>query len=334
MKLYIVVAVWNSTKDNHAGMYHLAKEIKRKSEIPVKIIAIPTTGLHFLFWIYRIYAIIIGLYLRIVVKKEDTIWLMEYLLITMEQSDIARLIRGKANVVAIAHLIPLLITKHFSRKTILRKISYLDKLYVLGSSLKNFFINLGIKPEKIVNTFHYVDTEYYHPLTDKQINGKLKIICMGNMQRNFDELSYIISNCPNADFIVCMGKKNLTPIFEKMDNVILKGFIPEEELLLLMQNSDLSLNVMNDTIGSNVITTSLAVGLPVIASKVGSIGDYIDDGKYGILFESKEKAVSIINSLAKTPQNIAVMKYFALKKAETLNINTFLDLFFKENGLR
>lgn len=44
-----------------------------------------------------------------------------------------------------------------------------------------------------------------------------------------------------------------------------------------MAKADLSLNVMEDTVGSNVITTSMAMGLGLIVTDVGSIRDYCDE---------------------------------------------------------
>ena len=51
----------------------------------------------------------------------------------------------------------------------------------------------------------------------------------------------------------------------------------ESELRQHMANANISLNVMEDTVGSNVIVTSLAMGLAMICSNVGSIKDYCDD---------------------------------------------------------
>ena len=39
-----------------------------------------------------------------------------------------------------------------------------------------------------------------------------------------------------------------------------------------MNDSDISLNVMKDTIGSNVICTSMATGLAMVVSDVGLYG--------------------------------------------------------------
>ena len=91
MKLYIVVAVWRNTKDNHAGMYYLAQQIKERSELSVKIIPTPTRGSRFLYWAYRAFNVLIGCWLLFTVRKNDVVFLMEYLLRETEQSDIARM---------------------------------------------------------------------------------------------------------------------------------------------------------------------------------------------------------------------------------------------------
>ena len=54
-------------------------------------------------------------------------------------------------------------------------------------------------------------------------------------------------------------------------------FVEEENLRRYMEQSDISLNVMHDTIGSNVIVTSMASGLAMVVSDVGSIHDYCDE---------------------------------------------------------
>lgn len=66
-------------------------------------------------------------------------------------------------------------------------------------------------------------------------------------------------------------------LFPKTPNVELKGFLEEDELRHQMDIADVSLNVMEDTVGSNVITTSMAMGLAMIVSDVGSIRDYCND---------------------------------------------------------
>ncbi len=328
MKLYIVVAVWRNTKDNHAGMYYLAQQIKERSELSVKIIPTPTRGSRFLYWAYRAFNVLIGCWLLFTVRKNDVVFLMEYLLRETEQSDIARMLKGRCRVEGIAHLVPERIDREYPEDQIRRKAGYLSRLYVLGTSLRTYFVQKGIPVEKVMATYHYVDTEYYTPLAETGAEETpLRVICMGNMERNYDDLIKIISDCPEMQFIVCMGKNDISSLFAGLGNVILHGFLDEWQLLRFMQHSDVSLNVMKDTVGSNVITTSLACGLAVVASNVGSIGDYIQDRKNGILFNCNTEAVKALRNLARKRTELFRMQTEARRRAEELGIDGFIRWF-------
>ena len=325
MKVYAICAVWENTKKNHAGMYYLAKQLKQRSEYEIRIISIPVRGSWYLTPFYRLLNVCVACYLYFILKPEDVVFLMEYLLPVCEQADIARIVRRKSKVLALAHLVPDRIEKSYPTKNMLKKVSYVDKLFVLGSSFRNYFIKKGVNEDKVARTFHYVDNEYYTPgICNKE---KLNIVCMGNMERNYDDLRVLISQLPSLHFHICMGVRDLSDYFSNFSNVELHGFMPESELRNLMQSSDISLNMMNDTVGSNVITTSLASGLVVLASNVGSIADYITDGKDGFLFDNVQEAVDKLGLLANDRTLLHTMKMNAVDKAKTLSINSFLKWF-------
>lgn len=328
MKLYIVVAVWRNTRSNHAGMYYLARQIKKQSGLDVKIISTPTKGARFLYWIYRLLNVFIGCWLLFKVRKDDVVFLMEYLLRETEQSDIAKMLKGRCRIEGIAHLVPERIDQEYKEELIRRKVSYLDRLYVLGTSLRDYFVQKGVPSEKITVTFHYVDTEYYMPpVKNGSHDGALRVICMGNMERNYANLSKIIESCPELKFVICMGKQDISSFFAGADNVILHGFLKERQLLRLMQRSDISLNVMKDTVGSNVITTSLACGLPVVASNVGSIGDYVYDRKNGILFHRVSDAVEALKALDRNRDELLRERIAARERARELSLANFIKWF-------
>jgi glycosyltransferase involved in cell wall biosynthesis len=330
MTVYIVLAAWSITRNNHAGMYYLAKKIAQNSGIDIRIFKLPVWKLGYLYPIYRIYAIILGLYLRVICKKNDIVWLMEYLLKRTEQSDIAKIVRNHAKVIGLAHLVPEMILKDYTDGDIKKKIELLDEVYVFGNSLKEFFISKGVSGSKIHVTYHYVDIDYYTPISNRIENNRLKVICMGNMQRNYQQLYNIVDKCRMADFIICIGKnKKLFNLFSKLKNVSLVGYVSEDELKSLMQQSNISLSVMNDTIGSNVIVSSLACGLPVIASNVGSIADYIDDGVNGYLFKTTEEAVKYISTLSDSSELI-ILREKARLKAEQISLSNFIRYFRNE----
>lgn len=330
MKVYAIVAVWGNTKDNHAGMYYLAKRLKEAFGNKFVVVPTPTKGSRFIHGIYRLYNYLIGLWLSIVLRRNDKVFLMEYLLSETEQSDIARMSHKKCSVRGIAHLVPARLDKEYTHDQMLQRIGYLDRLYVLGSSLKQHFVRKGVSSEKISVTYHYVDTDYYRPANPPLADSKISVICMGNMERDYDTLLQIVTNCPTIRFIICKGSAPFPDIFNSLPNVELHGFMPEDKLRHLMQQSNISLNVMHDTIGSNVITTSLACGLAVVASNVGSISDYITDGTDGLLFDNTSECIKALQRLASDTELLQSMQTNARVKAEQISLQNFIKWFERE----
>lgn len=331
MTLHIILVAWANTKNNHAGMFHLAKQIKETLNTKVKIYKQPVWKSRYFGPFYRLYAILLSIFIRLTSQKEDIVWLMEYLLRSSEQTYMSNILKGKVRLIGLAHMVPELISKQYNSKEIVDNIHALDKLYVFGNSLKNYFISQGVQKD-ITVVHHYVDTDYYtKPLREDTSN--LSVICMGNMQRDYKHLYDIIYKCPTVNFIICSGKNNIKDQFECLKNVQIIGFVEEHELKELMQKADASLNVMKDTIGSNVIVTSLACGLPVIASDVGSIRDYVDDGLSGFLFNSDDEAVEIIKKLSENKSLIKSIGSNARKKAEQISLNKFISFFKTDNNI-
>lgn len=136
--------------------------------------------------------------------------------------------------------------------------------------------NLGI--ENVYTSFHYVDNNYYTPSANLyNRSDDVKVIVMGALARDFEQIAYIVSRLPQIHFYICKGRENIDYLFSGLKNVTLVGYVPEAELKHYMNDSDISLNVMKDTIGSNVICTSMATGLAMVVSDVGSIRDYCDE---------------------------------------------------------
>lgn len=271
---------WRNTNGNHAGMAHLCKLLKERH------LNIFIYGFNVLkvkggkYW-NRIMPTFYTIYFLIKLKNTDTIIYMEYL--TQNSSfqeytaNVISTFKPKIKQYGLIHLSGNhLIEQHKNIKNLKKNISILDKVYVMGSSLEKFLISIGINPKKIFKIYHYVDHQYYFPLI-KHVNKKLKVICIGNQKRNFNQLKEIVIKCPEIDFIICQGVLNLKEFFLDCKNLILYGYVKENILREIMQKSDVSLNVMKDTIGSNVITTSMATGLAMVVSDVGSIRDYCDD---------------------------------------------------------
>lgn len=351
---YLIVQDWQSTHGNHAGMKHMCDLLVAKypeeyesyvKESP-KTWKSPTTFIEKVRWhIYDKYAQ--KKYLSETYQKEyfdlcqpmfaklkdgDEVFLLEYLLPWASQYELACYIRNnfpKVKIYALSHLT----TKYFDGMTakepnlIQKWAKPIDMLLTLGTSLSAYFEKAGIPQEKISTGFHYVDSEYYHKQTDLEVHSPLRVIMMGALQRDYGMLSEIVKRCPDVHWIICRGRKNVDDLFQNSPNVELKGFLEEYELRHQMDIADVSLNIMEDTVGSNVITTSMAMGLAMIVSNVGSIRDYCDETNTIFSAMNKDSFVNAIKLMVKDSEKIIGMKKASIEKAKSLSINNLNEWF-------
>jgi glycosyltransferase involved in cell wall biosynthesis len=260
------------------------------------------------------------------ITSKDRIFLREYLHKERNQHIFARVLRfffkDKIHIFAMVHLFPSKLQSWFSDSEFLIWCHPVDKIITLGSSLSAFLSTKGISEDKIITSFHYVDREFYRAEIISKPLSKLRIISMGNLYRDYETLKIITDNLPDAEFYICKGHDSIDHLFLQAKNVKLFGYIEENELKNLMSQSDVSLNVLFDTIGSNVITTSLSMGLAIVTSDVGSIRDYCDETNTIFCRNS----VDFVNAIKKLNQNREILNDFknsSLKKSERLSIESF-----------
>lgn len=354
---YLVVQDWGNTHGNHAGMVHMCKLLCERYpddyEMYVKPNpkSIPTAPRNFfgkvLIKLYTLY--LRNFYQKITFPKEylklcqpmfeklvpgDEVYLLEYLIPWASQYELASYIKQKfpgVRIYALSHLT----VKHFKeiidrkKNNSLKWFKQVDKMLTLGSSLSHYFVGQGVPVDKISTGFHYVDNDYYHRLTsmDYNDNRPLTIITMGALQRDYSMLSSVVKACPEVHWIICKGNKNIDNWFKNTPNVELKGFMAEDDLRVQMDSADVSLNLMEDTVGSNVITTSMAMGLAIIVTDVGSIRDYCSEENSIFCAYSTESVLSAINLLNNDRKRVLKMKMSSLDLSNKLRIEYIHDWF-------
>lgn len=345
---YLIVQDWLSTHGNHAGMKHMCDLLVAKYPDEYKMFVkecprtwkSPRTFMEKICWrLHGKYAkehYLTKTYPREYLglcspmfsnlKDGDEVFLLEYMLPWASQYELACYIREnypKVKIYALSHLTG----KYFDEMTandsdlIQKWAKPVDKLLTLGSSLSSYFEKAGIPKEKISTGFHYVDSDFYQKQDTIEVHKPLRVIMMGALQRDYGMLSEIVKCCPEVHWTICRGRKNVDDLFPKSPNVELKGFLEEEELRHQMDIADVSLNIMEDTVGSNVITTSMSMGLAMIVSDVGSIRDYCNENN--TLFSSFDKD-SFINSIRMLENNSAKleqMKAASINNANRLRID-------------
>lgn len=339
---YLICQDWGSTSGNHAGMKYLCEELQKRYPDVYCTYCRPYYNIndqHRSFFVklldyfkirkqVAIYNFNLKRKLLHVLQKGDRVFLMEYPGGSIySQISYARIIKKKHPEILILgmfHLVPSLYESSFSKKQFSKICSNIDVCLTLGHSLSEYLINKHhIRRTNIVTLFHYVDSNYYCPINSKHSNLPI-VIVMGNMKRNYKLLSQIVENTPNAHFIICQGRQDLSKYFKQMNNVELTSYIPEHDLKFLMNKADISLNVMDDTIGSNVIVTSMAMGLAMICSDVGSIRDYCgNDNAILCNNDNPKEFFEAIQLLIRNQDLLNKMKNASLSRAKRLSIEKF-----------
>lgn len=351
---YLIVQDWPSTHGNHAGMKHmcdlLVERYPNEYELLVKdcpkVWNSPKNLKEKICWhVWNKRAQKIYLtrtypreYLRLCqpmfskLKENDEVFLLEYLLPWASQYELACYIRKnypKVKIYALSHLT----CKFFERMTaeepgLVRKWAEpIDKMLTLGSSLSSYFEKSGVPKDKISTGFHYVDADYYHKQSEIEVHVPLRVIMMGALQRDYGMLAEIVRSCPDVHWIICRGRKNVDGLFPKTQNVELKGFLEESELRRQMDNADLSLNVMEDTVGSNVITTSMAMGLAIMVSDVGSIRDYCNKENAVFCKNDVNEFIEAIKALCHESHRVEIMKKKSLEMSSCWTIQYINEWF-------
>ena len=332
--IYLICYDWLSTRGNHAGMSHLCDMLVGRY---ADIYALKKFQFKHVVWLPSKYIcrkidkcidkfnnLVFEFRFRKILRSlhdNDTIVLMEYLHPIENQSKYAIKIReqnDKVKIIGLAHLTPsALVDLGVGATNIDYWVKPVDRIITFGYSLSDWLVSIGVSKEKVVTAKHYVDSDYYsrnHPI----LEDRPRIICMGNLQRNYSILEQIVSRCLDIEFTLCSGRAQLTN-FSKYSNVRLLNYLSEEQLREEIEKANVSLNVMDDTVGSNVITTSMAMGLAMIVSDVGSIRDYCDD-RNAIFCKGVEDFVQAINTIQIKPLSEA-----SLVKAKEFGIESFYN---------
>jgi glycosyltransferase involved in cell wall biosynthesis len=262
-------------------------------------------------------------------KPDDIFFFMEYLSPGRQAGNhclVAQEMRRrgiKNKMVGLVHLPPPVLLDMHGEQFIRASADAVDRIVVMGSSLGDYFAGMGYAA-KVEKTFHYVDTEYYYPIHKEPDPGRFSVIVCGSLYRDRQMLHEIMERSPGIQFELCMGMQSLAPVFGDLPNVALHGYLSEAALQAQMQRADASLSVLDDTVGSNVIVTSLACGLPQVVSDVGSIRDYCSE-ENAIFCRTTDDFVNGLQHL-KASRGLSIqMGVNARKRAEEMSLENSID---------
>ena len=191
-----------------------------------------------------------------------------------------------------------------------------DHLIVHGLySKKKLISDYKISKDKISVVPHPNFSIYKEWQKERSADNRIALLFYGRI-REYKGLQYFVEACskisekyPDMKFVIAgRGKINskCKKIIEENDSIILKNyFIDNAETAELFCDADILVLPYIDASQSGVLAISYAFGKPVIATNMGSLGEYIIDGKTGYLVPPKdsqaiyEKALFLLENTEK-----------------------------------
>jgi glycosyltransferase involved in cell wall biosynthesis len=177
--------------------------------------------------------------------------------------------------------------------------AFADRLITTSTGFRDRLIERGIKPEKIVMVLNSADDKLFNNTSKREwrpIREKAKLLYHGTVARRFglhvaiEAVSRLQSEVPGSSLQI-YGKYDPTYRRELeemidgfgLDNLVkLNGYVPREEIARIIEESDIGVvPYLSDPFMDLALSTKafeyVSMGLPVVASRLPSIGHLFDD---------------------------------------------------------
>ena len=163
-----------------------------------------------------------------------------------------------------------------------KPIKRLDAVITVSSVQQEIFADI-IAHERVHFIPHGIDIEFFRPSEYSSRGDVCKCLCVGSHLRDFDVLASAAQALQgkNIEFTVVTSTAHYGK-FAGLDNVKLLSGIDDNHLLSIYQSSDIFVMPVTDCTANNALLEAMACGLPVIATDLTGIRDYVD-GSFAIL---------------------------------------------------
>jgi D-inositol-3-phosphate glycosyltransferase len=201
-----------------------------------------------------------------------------------------------------------------------------DKIIVHSESMKTYLIKNGVSRLKLAKVFHGVDIPHLYGLE------RTKITFMGAPEERKGILTILdalkILKRKNIKIQVSIygfysdyerKKTELQATSRNVDDCLVwGGRLSEKEFDKKLQESLFTLAVYNSaTSGSNLVTRAMANATPVIASDIGGLREYLDEGGIFLPPRNPEALAETIELLLKKPELLEELGSKGRKRALT-----------------
>jgi glycosyltransferase involved in cell wall biosynthesis len=146
------------------------------------------------------------------------------------------------------------------------------------------YLRSVVGPDKVFTVRHGVDVEAFHPADPRDVDRGV-CLCVGRWLRDFEMLRSVAERvaeiAPDVRFVV-IGREDDVSWLDELPNVETRSDVSDGELLAAYRTAGMLILPLTDCTANNALLEGMASGLPVIATAVGGIGDYVDE-RCGVL---------------------------------------------------
>ncbi|RLI65768.1 MAG: hypothetical protein DRO67_02215 [Candidatus Asgardarchaeum californiense] len=214
-------------------------------------------------------------------------------------------------------------------------------LYIaLAESMKKKMVNMGLPVNRILVIPNPIDDRFYKvsPAYDTH-----NILYVGRLERvkgidMFLKSFLMVKKAIPDSRLIMVGNGDLRSFTENFvrthdlrDSVILVGKVPFEEIDKYFNLASLFVLPSRNEALPNALLQAMAAGLPIVATKVGSVPDIIVNKKNGILVPpaNPRKLADAVVSLLSNKNLAKKLGKQARKDAEKYKVNKVVDIYEK-----
>jgi glycosyltransferase involved in cell wall biosynthesis len=176
-----------------------------------------------------------------------------------------------------------------------------EKIIAVSNSLSNAIIKQGLTEKKIYVIPNFVDIYFEKKVTKNHIGSVLKIIHIADFSKNKNHIALIraLEFVPNINISITFvgggplfyGTKKIVEELGYGNKISFKGWLKKEEIIELIDSSNILLSTsLFETFGV-VILESLSRGRPVISTRSGGPNDLLCE-ETGILVENNSREIA------------------------------------------
>ena len=165
------------------------------------------------------------------------------------------------------------VSKYFLGKLVKK----IDACLVLNDTSRNYLIQEfgveGIKVPNFLNEAYIIDTP-------KEIREELKtafFVGRVSVAKGAKEMYEVAKRCPNIQFLLAGALGEGVDSWEKPDNIVLLGATKHDQVLSLMDESDVFFFPSHSEGFSIALTEAMARGLPTVTTNVGANADMLEN---------------------------------------------------------